>query len=362
MGGISPSPQQNSIDAHFHCLAADTDLAKVEAMAPSLLAQHARHLLEAALRRGFTTVRDAAGADYGYAAAVESGLIRGPRIFYAGKALTQTGGHGDFRGLETTGCCACAAGGGTFSIIADGVSAVRRAAREELRKGASQIKIMASGGVSSPRDPIDNLQYSEEEIRAIVWEARSWGRYVMAHAYSAEAIRRCVAFGVRSIEHANLIDAETAAFCAEKGAFVVPTLAAYDGLARDGKALGFPDWGLEKLDKVLEAGRQSLDILRSAGVKLGFGSDLLGGLQRYQSNEFLIRREVLSAEEILISATSGNARLLQAEGSLGVVRVGALADLIAVDGDPFRDLGLLQEDGARIPLIIKDGDISKNAL
>ena len=211
------------IDAHFHAIAVDVDIAKIGNMPRSLVYQHARVILEGALQRGFTTVRDAGGADYGLARACDTDLIRGPRVFYSGRALTQTGGHADFRDLEADAFCLCCLRGTGFERIADGVTEVRRAARDELRKGATQIKIMASGGVASPTDPIWNLQYSEEEIRAIVWEASSWRTYVMAHAYTAEAIRRCVEFGVRSIEHANLIDAETAAFCAEQGAFVVPT-------------------------------------------------------------------------------------------------------------------------------------------
>jgi imidazolonepropionase-like amidohydrolase len=351
------------IDAHYHCIAAHPNITVVEKMPRSLLAQHARELLEATLQRGFTTVRDAGGADYGYAMGVESGLIKGPRIFYSGRALTQTGGHADFRGLheDSIECCFCAQRAGSFGVIADGVSEVRRAAREELRKGASQIKIMASGGVASPTDPVWNLQYSEEEIRAIVWEATSWRTYVMAHSYTPESIRRCVEYGVRSIEHANLIDEETARFCTEKGAWVVPTLATYDALRTDAADLGFPKESLAKVDDVALAGRRSLEILKAAGTNIGFGSDLLGPMHRHQSNEFLIRAEVLPIEEILISATSGNARLLNREGELGVVAEGAKADLIAIDGNPLRDLGLLQDEGAHMPLVMRDGIIFKDA-
>ena len=352
------------IDAHFHALAADPNLAGVDAMPKSLLYQHARGLLEAALLRGFTTVRDAGGADYGLAMAVESGLIAGPRVFYSGKALSQTGGHGDFRPLEGAGLsgCLCCQGSLSMTRVADGVAAVREAARDELRRGATQIKIMASGGVASPSDPIWNLQYSEEEMRAIVWEARSWRTYVMAHAYTAEAIQRCVEYGVRSIEHGNLIDAPTARACAENGVYVVPTLTTYDALHRVGRDLGFPGVSLEKLDSVRGAGLEALEILRDAGVKMGFGTDLLGEMHRFELDEFRIRAQVLPAHEILQSATSINAELLNREGELGVVAAGALADLIVVDGDPVADLSVLSGEGETVRLVMKGGAVFKDTL
>ena len=347
-------------DAHFHAIAASPDLGAVEHMPPSLIAQHARANLEATLQRGFTTVRDAAGADYGLSRAIEAGLVAGPRLFYSGHALSQTGGHGDFRSYESgPAICSCGLGARHFSTVADGVPEIRRAAREELRRGATQIKIMGSGGVSSPSDPISNLQYSEEEIRAAVWEAHSWGTYVMAHVYTPEAIRRCVEYGVRSIEHANLIDAETAAFAAERGAFVVPTLATYESLARRGASLGLPRVSLDKLGTVSEAGVASLEILRDAGVKTGFGTDLLGAMHEDQLTEFGIRARVLPNAEILRQATSVNAELLGRSGELGTVAPGALADLIVVDGDPLADLGVLSGRGERISLVMKGGRVFK---
>jgi imidazolonepropionase-like amidohydrolase len=350
------------IDAHFHAIAADSNIAKLEGMPRSLVAQYSRRFLEAALQRGFTSIRDAAGADYGLAQAVKLGLINGPRLFYSGRALTQTGGHGDARGYEQSIQCLCCQGAATLSQIADGVAEVRKAARDELRKGASQIKIMASGGVASPSDPIWNLQYSEEEIRAIVWEAQSWRAYVMAHAYTAEAIRRCVTFGVRSIEHANLIDAETARFVAAQGAFVVPTLVTYDALDKFGRQQGFPEVSMQKLEVVKAAGLKSLEYLKAAGVKMGFGTDLLAEMHEHQSREFSIRAEVLAPAEILASATSVNAELLQQLGELGVVAPGALADLIVVDGNPLQKIALLEDQGRHLPLIMKGGKLYKNEL
>lgn len=352
------------IDAHFHALAADPDIGRLDKMPRYLLAQHARKNLEGSLMRGFTSVRDAGGADYGLALAVKSRLIEGSRIFYSGKALSQTGGHADFRtvGEEGPPLCFCGQSSNVFGVVADGVTEVRKAARDQLRTGATQVKIMASGGVASPTDPIWNLQYSEEEIRAVVWEAASWRTYVMAHAYTPEAIYRCVEYGVKTVEHVNLIDEETARFCTERGAWAVPTLVTYEALENDGPELGLPQVSLDKLRHVREVGLRSLEILRAAGTQIGFGTDLLGEMHRYQSREFLIRSEVLSPLELLRSATSENARMMNVEGEFGVIAEGAIADIIIIDGNPLEDLGVLQGQGEMIPLIMKDGEIYKNAL
>jgi imidazolonepropionase-like amidohydrolase len=307
-------------------------------------------------QRGFTTVRDAGGADGGLAEAVEAGLVSGPRIFPSGSALSQTGGHGDVRPrTQSVVTCACCEGGAALSRIADGVTECRRAARDELRKGATQIKILASGGVASPYDPIWNLQYSEEEVRAIVEEARAWRTYVLAHAYSPEAIRRSIDFGVRSIEHGNLIDRATAEHVAGADAFVVPTLVTYDALHRFGRELGFPKESMAKLGEVREAGLRSLEILQAAGVKIGFGTDLLGPMHRHQSREFMIRAEAMAPFDIIRSATIVNAELLNRAGELGVVAPGARADLITVDGDPLADISLLDGQGEHMNHIMKDG-------
>ncbi len=251
--------------------------------------------------------------------------------------------------------CACCEEGAGLARIADGVAECRRAARDELRKGATQIKIMASGGVASPYDPVWNLQYSEAEVRAIVEEARAWHTYVMAHAYSPEAIRRSIDFGVRSIEHGNLIDRETAAHVAGAGAFVVPTLVTYDAMHRFGRELGFPEVSLHKLGDVREAGLRSLEILQAAGVRIGFGTDLLGPMHRHQSREFVIRAEAMGPFDVIRSATIVNAELLNRAGEIGVVAPGARADLIAVDGDPLADIAVLDGQGEHLTHIMKDG-------
>lgn len=346
------------IDAHVHSVITTVNLAAMAQKPASLVAQEARPILEGMLRRGFTTVRDAGGADWGLAQAVERGLVAGPRIFFSGRTLSQTGGHGDFRPRsDSPELCACRIHSTSFSHVADGVDAVRKAAREELRNGCTQVKIMASGGVSSPSDPIWNLQYSLDEMRAIVEEAGSWRTYAMAHAYTPEAIRRAVESGVRSIEHGNLVDRETAELMAARGAFLVPTLVTYQVLDELGRSLGYPPANQRKVKDVLDAGLASLEIARAAGVKLGFGTDLLGETHEHQSRELRIRGEVLSPIEVLRSATIVNAELLNQPGELGEVVPGARADLLLVDGDPTRDLSLLEEQGKHLGLVVRGGSV-----
>jgi imidazolonepropionase-like amidohydrolase len=352
------------IDAHVHVIAVDQMLARLAEQPVSLVTLQAARVLEGMLQRGFTTIRDAGGADGGLAQAVEDGLVRGPRIFPSGQALSQTGGHGDLRPRTrsvSVVACACCEGGAGLARIADGVSECRRAARDELRKGATQIKIMASGGVASPYDPVWNLQYSEEEVRAIVEEARGWHTYVMAHAYSPEAIRRSIDFGVRSIEHGNLIDRATAEHVAGADAFVVPTLVTFDAMHRFGRELGFPEVSLGKLGDVREAGLRSLEILQAAGVRIGFGTDLLGPMHRHQSHEFTIRAEAMAPFDIIRSATTINAELLNRSGEIGVVASGARADLIVIDGDPLADISLLDGQGEHLTHIMKDGVFYKRS-
>src|SRR5579862_7025821 len=348
------------IDAHVHAIAVDAALARLAEQPLTLTSLQAARVLEGMLARGFTTVRDAGGGDGGLAEAIAQGLIRGPRMFPSGQALSQTGGHGDLRPrTRSVVSCVCCEYGAGLARIADGVDECRRAARDELRKGATQIKIMASGGVASPYDPIWNLQYSDDEMRAIVEEARAWHTYVLAHAYTPEAIRRSIANGVRSIEHANLIDAPTAATIAAADAFVVPTLVTYDALYRFGRDLGIAEVSIAKLGDVREAGLRSLEILERAGVKIGYGTDLLGAMHKYQSREFVIRAEAMAPFDVIRSATIVNAELLNRSGELGVVAPGARADLIVVDGDPLRDISVLDGQGEHLTVIMKDGVLHK---
>jgi imidazolonepropionase-like amidohydrolase len=361
VGGRTVMP--GLIDAHIHVYLSEVNLHLLKDVPITLMAGRAATLMRAMLDRGFTTVRDTGGADFGIREAVEAGHLAGPRLFIAGQAISQTGGHGDFRsraaGPET---CACCSGVGLVSRIVDGVPEMLRAVRDELRKGADHIKLMVSGGVASPNDPLDSLQFTEDEIRAAVGEAQAWKRYVCAHAYGADAIARAVRCGVRSIEHGNLIDRDTARLMSERGAFIVPTLVTYDAMRRRGDEFGLPPVSQEKNKIVLEAGLRSLEICQAAGVPIGFGTDLLGPLQVEQSREFLIRAEAMSPLEIIRSATIVNARLLQREGKLGVIAPNALADLLVIEGDPLKDLHLLENAGAHFQLIMKGGRFHKNRL
>lgn len=351
------------IDAHVHVTSTVPDFLKLAMMPPSLVVAQSKDILERMLARGFTTVRDAAGADHGLVEAVERGHFAGPRLLIAGQAISQTGGHGDMRPIGVRGpmFCTCA-GMGLLATIADGIGEVRRAAREQIRTGAHQIKVMAGGGVSSPTDPIDGTQYSIEELAAICEEAQAANTYVMAHAYSPRSIERAMKAGVRSIEHGNLVDAGAAREMKRAGAWLVPTLVTYDSLAREGAALGWPAAMLAKLDRVRAAGLESLRIAMAEGVPIGFGTDLLGPMHDDQSNEFTIRAAAMRPLDVLRSATSVNARLLGREGELGTIAPGARADLIVVDGDPTVDLTVLQGQGARMPVVMKDGRFVRNTL
>jgi imidazolonepropionase-like amidohydrolase len=354
------------IDLHAHMIATQFDLPSQARMPNVFVTLKALPIMLGILRRGFTTVRDAGGAGFPLKQSIEMGLARGPRLFVAGRALSQTGGHGDVRArsdfIPGDAPCNCCVRVGALSRVVDGVDALRRAVREELQMGADQIKIMASGGVASPTDPVGALGYSEDEIRAVVAEAEARGTYVMAHAYTPESMQRAVRCGVRTIEHGNLIDAPTAALMAECGAYAVPTLVAYEALHLEGVRYGLPPESAAKIDIVREAGLKSLEIFKRAGVKMGFGSDLLGPSHRMQSDEFTIRAQVLTPLEIINSATTIGAEILGMTGKLGRLAPGAYADVLVVDGDPLRDLSCLGGQGDHIPLVMKGGRIEFNEL
>ncbi len=343
------------IDCHVHVTAVHHDVLRLAMQPPSLITAQAKDVLEGMLARGFTTVRDAGGADFGLQEAVERGLFAGPRLYISGWPLSQTGGHADARPKgASTMFCTCA-GLGLTGAIADGVGEVRKAAREQLRNGANQIKIMAGGGVASPTDPIDGTQYSLEELRAICEEAAAANTYAMAHAYSPASIARAVRSGVRSIEHGNLLDEAAAREMKQAGAFLVPTLATYAALADEGAKLGWSDEMYAKLERVRDRGVEAIRVARSEGVPVAFGTDLLGRMHERQASEFELRSTVMAPAEILKSATSVAAAVLGQSGRLGVIAKGALADLIVLDGDPTADLGALTAPGRGPRAVLKGG-------
>src|SRR5580700_6756252 len=324
------------IDAHCHAYGISLDMMATESQPLSYVALAAARRLGRALARGFTTVRDPAGGDAGLARAIAENLIASPRYLWTGAALSQTGGHGDARGPDSE-TCPCYAHG---CEVVDGVDPLRRAVRERFRRGAHAIKIMTSGGVMSLADPIRIPQYSADEIRAVTDEAARRGSYVAAHAYSPEAIRHSIDNGVRSIEHGNLLDAETAAAMAEAGAFLVPTLATYDAMERRGADVGLAAVSRQKNREVLEAGQTAVELARAAGVRVGFGTDLMGALEDEQLNGLRLQAEAGGTALALQSATSVNADLI-GRPDLGRVQAGCVADLLIVDANPLDDPSVL---------------------
>lgn len=347
-------------DAHVHAIVPINSFAQLTKWSPFYAAIRAMPILEGMLQRGFTTVRDGGGADFGIARAVAEKLIPGPRILYCGKAISQTGGHGDMRGPGES------AFDDHYYVpslgrIADGVSAVRAAARDEIRRGAHHIKLMVGGGIASYTDPVTFAQFSGEEIRAAVEEAENAERYVMAHAYTDRCIKHAVSNGVRSVEHGNFLEDDTARLMAEKDAFLVPTLSAYITMYEEGLSIGMPPELHAKIKFVLDIGSRQLEVAARNNVKMVYGTDLIGPLHRHQSLEFAIRGEVLPAIEVIRSATSTAAELFNMTDKIGRVAEGLRADLLVVDGNPIDNLSLLQNPES-LRVIMKDGDIFKNTL
>ena len=350
------------IDCHVHVIASSANLGQNAMLPDSLITARAGKIMQGMLNRGFTTVRDVGGADYGLKQALEEGLLNGPHLMICGKALSQTGGHTDYRGrYDSRNADFYAKKLGALGRICNGVDEVRRAVREEIKAGAEFIKVMANGGVSSPSDPIDFLSFSVSELEAIVEEASNAQTYVSAHLYTDEAIRRAVNAGVHSLEHCNLITPETAALAASKGAMACPTLVTYEMLKNEGEQYGLQPDSIAKIDDVRLSGLDSLKIMFEAGLPMAYGSDLLGDMHVHQSEEFVIRNRVLPAAEVIRSATSIAARLLRKEGEIGCLTPGAWADLIVVNGNPLDDISLLTDQGKHIPLILQQGKPVKNA-
>ncbi|BCW86441.1 amidohydrolase (plasmid) [Arthrobacter sp. NicSoilE8] len=353
VGGKTVMP--GLIDAHAHVMASDLKLSSLAKESATLVTARAVPIMRDMLMRGFTSVRDAGGADWGLAEAVRSGILLGPRLFIAGKGIAQTGGQGDFRDhRESDLPDYCSHALGSLSRVADGVDQVRHAAREELRRGANQIKIFAGGGVAGGI-PLQYSHFTVDEIRAACEEAAAVGTYVMAHAYAPESILRAVDAGARTIEHGNLIDQDTAEKIAGR-AYLVPTLSSLEGRFMHADELGLPARTKALIRETVDQGLRGIKICRDAGVTVGFGTDLEGIIHPYQMLEFELRAQVLSPLELVQSATIVNAEILQMEGELGVVAEGALADLLIIDGNPCEQISTLV-DPERLMGVMKGGEM-----
>src|SRR6266478_6317538 len=352
------------IDAHAHVTGLTLSPRNISYSAAEVTLA-ASNYLRNSLLDGFTTIREAGGADYSIARLLAEGEIVGPRLFYSGRALTQTGGGADFRtASELTDPCGHVSPFSVMSVIADGVDELRKAAREELRRGASQIKLFASGGVVFPSEAHATLyEYSEAEISAVVEEAVSRSTYVMAHVYTDAGIRRCLKAGVRSIEHANFASEETVAMMAESGAFFDPTFISLSQRIESASETQLSSSIVNNLAQTIFRGQQVYEWAKQYNVPIAFGTDLWGpDAQKSQVREFEMRMKLDSPANIIRSATITNAELLMQKGKLGTVASGAYADLLVVEGDPLTDLRVMLDPRNRLKLIMKDGVIYKNEL
>lgn len=358
------------IDLHTHP-SINLPLRQAANASPVLVGASLARTLEMYLRQGFTTIRETGGACSGeIARALDQGLVTGPRLFPSGRFLSQTSGHGDHRpenapnpGLE--GCC----GGVASNVIAylvDSPHEVRKAARENLRGGASQIKIMAGGGVASAADPIHSVQFRPEEIRAAVEVAEDWGTYVTAHLYHDRSALRCLDNGVRCLEHGHLLTEDVVARCGREGVPLITQAVTYVVMSEVAPAMGLARTSIAKNGEILQSLGNVFRLIGEHGVKTGFSTDLIAGQQHQVNREFALRTPYFSNLEILRQATSESAEILamcgplNRYGHLGQVREGWLADLILVDGDPLENVAPLVDHDAGILLVMKGGQVFKD--
>ncbi len=345
------------IDAHVHIAAVpgERDLRDTLGLAEPISYLRQPYVCLQMIRKGFTTVRDCGGANLALKEAIAEGVIVGPRLFIAGRLLTQTGGSADPRGPhDDSECC----GGPKYlGKVCDGVPECIKGAREAIRTGSDFIKIMTGGSITGLSEKITSVQFSAEEIQAITTVAKNSGTYVTAHAYTPAAIRQALDNGVTGIEHGNLLDAEVAKYMAEKGAFFTPTLSAY-AISASPDFAGTLDPSQEaKLHEVLGAGQRSLQIASEAGVNICFGTDLLGPMVVAQTKEFALRANVLSSVAILQSATITAARLLGQGDFLGQIKAGFAADLLILNENPLEDIEIFDEPEKHLLGVVKDGRV-----
>src|SRR5262245_47967891 len=352
------------IDAHAHITGLSLSPKNIAYPASEVVFAAASYLRNS-LMDGFTTIREAGRADYQIARLLAEGKIIGPRLFCSGKALTQTGGGPDFRTPnERIDPCGHIGPFSVMSVIGDGVDEARKAAREELRRGATQIKLFASGGVVFPSESHATLyEFSDAEMRAAVEEATARGTYVMAHVYTDEGVRRCLRAGVRSIEHANFVTQDTVAMMADHRVYFDPTFISLVQRIESAGDTHLPDRIVKNLERTVARGQDVYEWAKQRDVPIAFGTDLWGPeAQKSQLREFETRAGLDSPAHIIRSATATNAELLMQEGKLGVIAPGAYADLLVVDGDPLADLRVMTDPQRNLKVIMKDGVLYKNEL
>jgi imidazolonepropionase-like amidohydrolase len=323
------------------------------------------------LMKGFTSVRDAAGNTYSLKKAIDQGIIVGPRIFPSGPMISQTSGHADHRHDSEESALVYRAWDPMVRfgdmVVVDGVPEVLKAVRECLRRGSSQIKIAVGGGTGSRSDPLDVVEFTPEEIRAAVQAAEDFGTYVMAHVYNSEGIRRAVDNGVKSIEHANLIDEATLRYMMEKDVWLSPQVIVYTFIPK-----AYTEDQANK-HRQAYAGIDSMftNAKKIGFTKIAFGSDIVTDPEMVKriNDEFEYRTKWFSNFEVLRQATSTTAQLLTLSGprnpypgKLGVIEEGAYADLLLINGNPLEDISVLTKPEENLSLIMKDGKIYKNTL
>jgi imidazolonepropionase-like amidohydrolase len=358
------------IDAHWHSMLVAPDMTTAMTSDLGFLTLLAADVARQTLMQGFTTVRDMGGPSFSLKRASDRGLVEGPRIFPSGAMISQSGGHGDFRlpyevPRTATGTLSLAEIVGV-SMIADGADAVRTRSREQLMLGASQVKVMAGGGVSSHYDPIDVTQYTIDEIRAAVEAADNWGTYVTVHAYTPRAVRNAVEAGVKCIEHGQLIDEDTAKLMAKRGVWwsLQPFLMDEDSNPKEGEAK-------LKQQRVAEGTANAFTLAKKHGIKVAFGTDILfnrKGVARHAARLAKLARWYAPGEVLRI-ATGNNGELLALSGErsnyrgrLGVIDEGAFADLLLVEGDPTSDISIIENPDKNFVLIVKGGKIVKDTM
>ena len=346
------------IDAHVHFRLGTLNFANLSYWTEVEFGIAMARLCDETIHRGFTTVRDTGGDLTGLLRAIRKGQIQGPDIIRSGQMISQTGGHGDVEGgKRAVPDCACQMRHTAMGIVADGPDAVRKAARHLLRDGSDFLKIHVSGGVASPSDPLECTQYTATEIQAVVQEAKNRKTYVTAHAYTPEAIQLAVLNGVKCIEHGNLLDEATAKLMVDNDVYLVPTLATYQAMDQLGEQLGLPGKNIKKNRLVLDQGLKALEIAAIAGVKIGWGTDLIGETQTMQAQEFAIRAQVQSASDILHAMYVVNPAILRKQDQIGALKTGMKGHVVITKVNPLTDITLLADSKRSVDQVILNGEV-----